>query len=97
MSAGASASDKPGRRNAERYPLNADVEILEPINTHGVVINASDGGMRVAVEHELPLDTVCVVEIQVEDGKTVELAKVVWIREHPDGYLVGFNFVSEVS
>ena len=95
MSSGASASDKPGRRNADRYPLNADVEILEPFNTHGVVINASEGGLRVAVDAELPLDAVCVIEIQVGEGKTVELARVVWIREHPDGYLVGLSFEPE--
>lgn len=94
MSSGASASDK-SRRNADRYPLNADVEVLEPFNTHGVVINASDGGLRVAVEDELPVDATCVIEVQLAEGKIVETARVVWSRAHPDGYLVGFEFVSE--
>jgi hypothetical protein len=84
-----------GRRTATRYPLNADVEILEPFNAHGVVINASDGGLRVAVNVELPLDAVCVVEVQLDEGKTVELARVAWVRAHPDGYLVGLSFVQE--
>jgi hypothetical protein len=92
--AGASA-DGSGRRAAERYPLNADVEILEPFNAHGVVINASEGGLRVAVNVELPLDAVCVVEVQLDEGKTVELARVAWVRAHPDGYLVGLSFVQE--
>ncbi len=90
-----SAAEGVGRRVAERYPLNADVEILEPFNAHGVVINASAGGLRVAVNVALPLDAVCVVEVQLDEGKTVELARVAWVKEHPDGYLVGLSFVQE--
>lgn len=87
--------DSSGRRSARRYPLNADVEILDPFNAHGVVINASQGGLRVAVDVELPLDAVCVVEVQLEVGKTVELARVAWVKAHPDGYLIGLSFINE--
>jgi hypothetical protein len=87
--------DSSGRRSARRYPLDADVEILEPFNAHGVVINASQGGLRVAVDVELPLDAVCVVEVQLEEGKTVEVARVAWVKAHPDGYLIGLSFVNE--
>jgi hypothetical protein len=95
MSKELSGLDGSGRRNARRYPLNADIEILDPFNAHGVVINASEGGLRVAVDVELPLDAVCVVEVELEDGKTVELARVAWVKAHPDGYLVGLSFVNE--
>lgn len=90
-----SPSDHPGRRAADRYPLHADVEILEPWNAHGVVINASDGGLRVALDRELPAGAACVVEIAVDEGKTVEMARVAWSRELPDGYLVGLAFVRD--
>jgi hypothetical protein len=89
------AAELPGRRSASRYPLNADIEILDPFNAHGVVINASEGGLRVAVDVELPIDAVCVVEVHLDDGKTVELARVAWVRAHPDGFLVGLSFMSE--
>jgi hypothetical protein len=95
MAKASASTDSSGRRGAERYPLNADVEILEPFNAHGVVINASEGGLRVAVNVELPLDAVCVVEVQLDEGKTVELARVAWVKAHPDGYLVGLSFVQE--
>ena len=95
MSKGLSQPDATGRRTASRYPLNADIEILEPFNAHGVVINASQGGLRVAVDLELPLDAVCVVEVQLDEGKTVELARVAWVKAHPDGYLIGLSFVNE--
>jgi hypothetical protein len=84
-----------GRRTARRYPLNADVEVLEPLHAHGVVINASQGGLRIALDRELPLDAVCVLEVQLDEGKTVELARVAWVKAHPDGYLIGLSFVSE--
>jgi hypothetical protein len=95
MSKELSRLNSSGRRGARRYPLNADVEVLEPFNAHGVVINASQGGLRVAIDLELPLDAVCVVEVQLEEGKTVELARVAWVKAHPDGYLVGLSFVNE--
>lgn len=90
-----SPSDHPGRRADERYPLNADVEVLEPWNAHGVVINASDGGLRIAVNRELPVGVTCVIEIAVDEGKTVEIVRVAWSRALPDGYLAGLSFLRE--
>lgn len=95
MSKASAREETTGRRSARRYPLNADVEILEPFSAHGVVINASQGGLRVAVDVELPLDAVCVVEVQLEEGQTVELARVAWVKAHPDGFLIGLSFVND--
>lgn len=86
-----------GRRASRRFPLHADVEVLDPVHAHGVVINASDGGLRVALDSTLPLNVVCVVEVKLPDGSTVELARVAWVREHRDGYLVGLSFVRDAS
>jgi hypothetical protein len=49
----------------------------------------------VAIDLELPLDAVCVVEVQLDEGKTVEVARVAWVKAHPDGYLIGLSFVNE--
>jgi hypothetical protein len=84
-----------GRRTSQRYPLHADVEVLDPLHAHGVVINASDGGLRIAVDTALPLGAVCVLEVKSSDGSTVELARVAWLRELRDGFLVGMSFVRE--
>ena len=88
-------SDQPGRRAGARIPLNADVEVLEPVSANGVVINASEGGLLVAIDKELPVGTVCVVAVQVEEQQTVEVARVVRIRMYPDGYLIGLSFVED--
>lgn len=91
----ASASGRPARRNWERFALHADVAVLEPIQAHGVVINASEGGLRVALDAELPVDAVCVIEVRLDEGNTVERARVAWTRAHPDGFLVGLSFVDD--
>lgn len=83
------------RRSQRRFPLNADVEILEPFAAHGVVINASEGGLRVAVDAELPVGTICVIEVHLDDSSTVEVARVAWAKAHPDGFLLGLSFVNE--
>jgi len=92
---GAAAAVDGTRRASQRFPLNADVEILEPFSAHGVVINASEGGLRIAVDTELPAGTLCVLEVQLEDSTTVEVARVAWVKAHPDGFLVGLSFVNE--
>lgn len=89
-------SNHPGRRLSERYPLNADVEVLEPLSTTGVVINASTGGLRIAIGKELPVGSVCVLAIRIDDNETVEIARVVWNRQHTDGYLVGVSFIDDL-
>ncbi len=68
---------------------------MEPWNAHGVVINASDSGLRIALDRDLPVGVVCVIEIAVEEGKTVEMARVAWTRELPDGFLAGLAFVRD--
>jgi hypothetical protein len=92
---GTAAAAEGTRRTSQRFPLNADVEILEPWSAHGVVINASEGGLRIAVDSELPVGTLCVLEVQLEDSSTVEVARVAWVKGHPDGFLIGLSFVNE--
>lgn len=87
--------DDPGRRASQRYPLHADVEVLDPLHAHGVVINASEGGLRIAVDTALPLGAVCVLEVKSGEGDTVEMARVAWVRELRDGFLVGMSFVRD--
>ena len=86
-----------GRRASRRYALHADVEVLDPLHAHGVVINASDGGLRIAVDAALPLGAVCVLELKSADGDTVEMTRVAWVRELRDGFLVGLSFVRDLA
>lgn len=82
------------RRRSRRFPLNAEVEILEPFNSSGVTINASAGGLRVFVDSEIPSGSICDLEVRfTEERASREVARVVWARKVRDGWVMGFEFV----
>ena len=82
------------RRRSRRWALDAEVELLSPGHGSGMAINASVGGLRIALDRGVPLDEVCTLRIRTApEHETVEHARVVWSRAQPDGYLLGLVFV----
>lgn len=83
------------RRRATRWPVHASVKVRSTgREASGVVLNASAGGMRVAVDRPCALGARVDVELSfVGDKIGYERAEVVWTRELPDGCLVGLRFV----
>lgn len=81
------------RRASQRWPWHADVELIEPSGARGTTLNASAGGLRIAVDRELPVGEHVVARVQTAHQETVEGMRVVWVRELPDGWLVGLEFV----
>lgn len=81
------------RRAARRYPLSADVELVDPEGGTGVVINVSSGGLRIALDRSLPVGELCVIRVRPSDREYVEHARVVWRHEYPDGWVLGLAFV----
>jgi len=82
------------RRRSQRLPLHADFVVTEPVAATGVVINASAGGLRVAVDRELEVGELLSGRVVVSAGhESMEHARVVWARELPDGWLLGLEFV----
>ena len=81
------------RRTSRRFPLHADIEVLEPRLATGVSINVSAGGLRVAIDEPVAVGEFCVLRVRTAaDRETIEHARVVWTRELPDGFLVGLEF-----
>ncbi len=86
------------RRRSQRLSLNANVKFLEPISAEGVVLNVSEGGMRVAVYQKLPADQLCKLQdwyVQVwidQNTSFTKRARIVWSRELPDGWVIGLDF-----
>ena len=63
-----------------------------------MAINASVGGLRIAVDAAVPVNHVCTLRVQTApEHSTVEHAKVVWSRSMPDGYLLGLEFIAAPS
>lgn len=80
------------RRASRRYNLNADVDVVSPIEAHGIAINASAGGIRIAIDAALEVGASCELKITTTLKTLTERARVVWCRECPDGFLVGLAF-----
>ena len=84
------------RRAHERWPVQADVSLLEPTSGTGVTINASVGGMRIAVDGCLRPGDAVLLRLRFPSGKeTLERARVVWSRAVRDGQIVGLQFVGQ--
>jgi len=86
------------RRRARRWALDAEVELLSPGRGSGLAINASVGGLRIALDRGLPIDEACTLRVRTApEHETVEHARVVWSQARPDGYVLGLAFIESPS
>jgi hypothetical protein len=68
--------------------------LLGPVRGAGLALNASVGGLRVAVDMGVPVGHVCKLRVRTApDHQTVEHAKVIWSQARPDGYVLGLEFI----
>jgi hypothetical protein len=82
------------RRRSRRWALDAEIDLLGPVRGSGLAINASVGGLRVAVDMGVPVGEVCTLRVRTApDHQTVEHARVVWAKAKPDGFLLGLEFI----
>ena len=82
------------RRRYRRWTFDAEVELLSPQSGTGMTINASVGGLRVALDTSIPVNEVCTLRVRTgPNHETVEHARVVWSQARPDGYVMGLMFV----
>lgn len=83
------------RRRFRRWALDAEIELLAPTRGSGLAINASVGGLRIAVDMGVPVDHVCMLRVRTAPNhETIEHAKVVWSKARPDGYVMGLEFIA---
>lgn len=82
------------RRRSRRFPLNAEVEVIQPTKAEGITLNASAGGIRIVANNELKAGTVCELRVHFTEEKvSTELARVVWSRAMRDGWVLGLEFI----
>jgi PilZ domain len=81
------------RRTSRRHTLNASVEVVQPAAGTGVTINASERGLRVAVDCALHEGDLCLIRVDDPDRPLVERARVVWARELVDGCIAGLEII----
>jgi PilZ domain len=82
------------RRQSARRPYHATVEVVQPAEGQGVTLNVSDGGLRMAVDVDLPQGEVCLFYIREPGGEPeLQRARVAWSREVSDGWIVGLQIL----
>jgi hypothetical protein len=93
VGAGDQSHHRGARRRSRRFPLNAEIVVREPREARGVALNASAGGIRILVDQELEVESVCCLEVHYAAERcSIEHARVVWCRALADGWVVGLEF-----
>ena len=83
-----------GQRRSARFPLDAHVDVYGPtFDAHGFVLNASEGGLRVALDRAYDDGSVLVLDVLFASGVVSrERARVMWSRALSDGCVLGLRF-----
>lgn len=84
------------RRQHRRWSLDATISLRIPRRVEGITLNASRGGLRIAVDRPLPEGEPLRVHVASPEGHMAhETAHVVWQRPVADGYVAGLAFERE--
>jgi PilZ domain-containing protein len=81
------------RRASRRTPFHASVQVLGRAVGSGVTLNASEGGLRIAVDCVLRPDEICLVRVDDPARGRIERARVAWSHELPDGCIAGLQLL----
>jgi hypothetical protein len=70
--------------------------VVSPSRAEGVVLNASLGGLRIAIDKPLYVNDFCHLKIATDegDGRWAK-ARVKWVKEMPDGWVVGLELAKD--
>ena len=82
------------RRLSARFPLDARVEVRSRSGAaSGLVLNASEGGLRIAADRGYEAGTRLDVDVLLASGRAIrERVQVVWASARPDGWVLGLAF-----
>lgn len=83
------AAPGPERRRGDRWPSDAEIEIVSPVQQNASAIDVSKGGIQISLEQWLSAGTVCDLRIRAHTGRMLyKRARVLWTRRE------GAQFVS---
>ena len=88
------------RRGGPRREVTERVHLLgSNLKTReGWALNVSRGGVRVILEERVELGEEYEVTIGIEETAALNRkARVVWLQEEPDGFIVGMEFLFKVT
>ncbi|MCZ6807369.1 MAG: PilZ domain-containing protein [Deltaproteobacteria bacterium] len=92
------ASNPDNRRQAERWPSDARVEILTPIQQEASVLDVSATGVQLSLQGWLSTGTLCDLRITTHTGREIyKCARVIWARRVRDECVAGLQVVRSID
>jgi len=92
------AASPDNRRQAERWPSDARVEILKPIQQVAVALDVSATGVQLSLEDWLSTGTFCDLRITTHTGREIyKRARVIWARRVGEECVAGLHVVGSIT
>ena len=86
------------RRRADRWPSDAEIEILSPIQQIASAIDVSRNGIQISLEQYLSAGTICDLRIQTHTGRVLyKRARVLWTRREGARCVSGLEVVGSLA
>ena len=93
-----SGSNEQERRRTERWPSDAQLEILSPLEVEATALDVSTGGMQIALDGWLSTGTLVDLRITTRSGRTrLKRARVIWARRVGDECVAGLSLVGSIA
>lgn len=85
------------RRHAVRWPSDARIEILTPIQAEASVLDVSANGLQIVLDGWLSTGTLCDLRIKTHSGHEIfKRARVIWARRVKEECVAGLHLVGSI-
>ncbi|MDH3200939.1 MAG: PilZ domain-containing protein [Myxococcales bacterium] len=92
------ATNPDNRRQAERWPSDARIEILSPIQQEAVALDVSATGVQLSLDGWLSTGTFCDLRITTHTGREIyKRARVIWARRVGEECVAGLHVVGSIT
>jgi len=86
------------RRRADRWPSDAEIEILSPVQQIASAIDVSKSGIQISLDQWLSAGTVCDLRIRAHTGRMLyKRARVLWTRRDGERCFSGLEVVGSLA
>jgi hypothetical protein len=86
------------RRHAERWPSDAEIEIVSPIQQTASALDVSKTGIQISLREWLSAGTMCDLRIKTHTGREfLRRARVVWTRREGSRCVSGLEVVGSIA
>ncbi|MEM7135093.1 MAG: PilZ domain-containing protein [Myxococcota bacterium] len=92
------ASGAAERRRGERWPSDAKVEIMTPIQQEAFAVDVSASGIQLRLRGWLSTGSLCDLRITAHTGREIyKRARVIWARRVGDECMAGLQVIASIN